>query len=172
MSPAQRRKQYSQAYGDVTHATPNVYEVAGLRRRAMAYFVDGLFLLIIYRVALVFLDSLWLEMSPYVISPIISVCYYGFFWEQYIGQTPGKIMMGIRVVRVDGRPITNKTVILRCAGYCVNALTLGLGWLAILFDDKRRGWHDRLTGTMVVKCPSHATTGGKFRSNKMRRHLR
>lgn len=66
------------------------------------------------------------------------------------GQTIGKYIMGVRVVRVDGRRMTFWRGVLRWVGYFLSALPLGLGFLMALVDDQRRTLHDRLAGTVVV----------------------
>ena len=66
------------------------------------------------------------------------------------GQTPGKAVMGVRIVRLDGLPIDLVTAGRRLLGYWVSATALFLGYAWILVDDQRRGWHDRLSGTCVI----------------------
>ena len=66
------------------------------------------------------------------------------------GQTIGKYIMGVRVVRLDGRRMTFWRGVLRWIGYFLSALPLGLGFLMALVDDQRRTLHDRLVGTVVV----------------------
>ena len=62
-------------------------------------------------------------------------------------------MMGIRVVRDrDGGPITSGQAILRLIGYWVSGLVFCLGYLWILIDKRRRGWHDLIAGTVVVEA--------------------
>lgn len=72
-----------------------------------------------------------------------------FFWST-TGQTPGKAVMGVRVVRLDGKPMTVWTAARRIAGYFLSLAAVGVGFLVILVDDRRRGWHDRIAGTCVI----------------------
>lgn len=92
-----------------------------------------------YAVALAFLVTVVLFVLLY---PIV-------FWVLG-GQTPGKAVMGVRVVRLDGRPIDLVTAVRRLLGYWVSSTALFLGYAWILVDDRRRGWHDRLAGTCVI----------------------
>ncbi|MGA7985503.1 MAG: RDD family protein [Burkholderiales bacterium] len=39
---------------------------------------------------------------------------------------------------------------IRFLGYFVSIVPLGLGFLWIAFDRKKRGWHDLIAGTVVV----------------------
>lgn len=72
-----------------------------------------------------------------------------FFWTM-IGQTPGKWALGLRVVRTDGRPLTIWRSILRYLAYWLSALPLFLGFVWIIFDAKRQGWHDKIADTCVI----------------------
>ena len=66
------------------------------------------------------------------------------------GQTIGKYVMGVRVVRLDGRPMTFMTGAVRWLGYFVSAIPLGLGFFWVIVDNRQQGFHDRLAGTSVI----------------------
>ena len=67
------------------------------------------------------------------------------------GQTPGKKMLGIRVIRLDGKPLGWWISFERFGGYAAS-LTLGLlGFLQILWDRNRQGLHDKACETVVVR---------------------
>lgn len=67
------------------------------------------------------------------------------------GQSFGKRLIGIRVVRVDSAPIDYQTAILRhLLGYPLSFLGLGLGLLWPIWDARRQGWHDKLANTVVI----------------------
>ena len=66
------------------------------------------------------------------------------------GQTLGKYVMGVRVVRLDGRRLSFFQSFLRWIGYFLSAIPLGLGFFMSLVDDRRRTLHDRMVGTCVV----------------------
>ena len=70
------------------------------------------------------------------------------FW-MLAGQTPGKRVMGVRVVRTDGHRLKWGNAIRREVGYWISAI-LFLGYLWVLVDNRRQAWHDKLGGTMVV----------------------
>ncbi len=44
-----------------------------------------------------------------------------------------------------------KTV-MRLIGYFVSSIVIWLGFLWILFDANKQGWHDKIAGTYVVKA--------------------
>ena len=66
------------------------------------------------------------------------------------GQTPGKMLLGIAVVRRDGAAPGYGRAALRWIGCWLSALTLGLGFVPALFTAERRGLHDWMSGTRVV----------------------
>ncbi len=66
------------------------------------------------------------------------------------GQTIGKYVMGVRVVRLEGRAMTVKTSTVRWLGYFVSAIPLGLGFFWIIVDNRQQGFHDRLANTSVI----------------------
>jgi uncharacterized RDD family membrane protein YckC len=87
-----------------------------------------------------------------LVAFIIGVTYQWFFLTQQNGQTPGKKLMGIRVVKADGGALGPIDPILRYIGYFINSFLLMIGWLWALIDSKRQGFHDKLAGTVVVKA--------------------
>jgi uncharacterized RDD family membrane protein YckC len=80
---------------------------------------------------------------------IFPILYYLFFWI-LAGQTPAKYLIGVRVVRLSGGRITLLTGIRRLLGYLACFLSIGVGFLWVLVDDRRQGWHDKIAGTCVV----------------------
>lgn len=67
------------------------------------------------------------------------------------GQTPGKMALGIAVVRRDGERAGYARATVRCLAGMVSVLTLGLSSLGVLFTRERRGFADWLAGTRVVR---------------------
>jgi uncharacterized RDD family membrane protein YckC len=83
---------------------------------------------------------------------IIGVAYNWFFWTRWNGQTPGKRMMGLRVIKADGSEMSDIDALIRGVGYYISGLMMGLGYIWALFDDEKRTWHDMFAGTLVVKA--------------------
>ncbi len=76
--------------------------------------------------------------------------YLTVFLSWWKGQTVGKRMMGIRVVRLDGEPITWWTAFERAGGYAAGFATGLLGFAQVFWDANRQAIHDRIVGTVVV----------------------
>lgn len=84
----------------------------------------------------------------FIVSFIVGAVYQGYFLSQYKGQTLGKMLMGIRVVKSGGGRISFVTGVLRYIGYYLNSFVLMIGWLLAIFTG--RGFHDMIAGTKVV----------------------
>ena len=81
-----------------------------------------------------------------------SVGYFVVFWST-TGQTPGSRLMRIVVRRADdGGILRPRTAALRVVYMMLAAIPLLAGFLPILVDDRRRGLHDMLAGTVVVEA--------------------
>ncbi len=70
------------------------------------------------------------------------------FWS-LAGQTPGMRFFGIGL-GVAGRGLPLRYSLRRLLGLVLATLPLGLGFLGVLFDERRRGWQDRLAGVDVL----------------------
>ena len=66
------------------------------------------------------------------------------------GQTLGKMLVGVAVVRRDGAPVGYGRALLRCVGGGLCLLTLGLGRLFVLFTRDRRALSDFVAGTRPI----------------------
>lgn len=84
-----------------------------------------------------------------------TIGYFVVFWST-TGQTPGDRLMRIRVCRDDGGRVNVARAFLRLVYLTLAAIPLFAGFLPILFDDRRRGLHDMLAGTVVVASASAA----------------
>jgi hypothetical protein len=67
------------------------------------------------------------------------------------GQTLGKRLLGIRVIRLDGQPINWWVAFERAGGYAAGFATGLLGFAQVYWDANRQGIHDRIVGTVVVR---------------------
>lgn len=145
-----------------TDAPPLAPEYVGLVTRAIAFTLDAA---LINLIAIVVAAAVGLALSvlsvPNEVSvvAIVSGCvafvgwtigYFVTFWST-TGQTPGNRLLRIRVCRAeDGGVLRPGKALLRLVGITLAAIPLGAGFLPILVDDRRRGLHDMLAGTVVV----------------------
>jgi uncharacterized RDD family membrane protein YckC len=140
-----------------------VYE--GLVTRAIAFSIDAGLINVVALVvsvsvglALSVLDpSNSLETVALAVAGVAYVAwtigYFVTFWST-TGQTPGNRLLQIRVQRADGggglRP---RKALRRLGAMVLCALPLFAGFLPILFDNRRRGLHDMIAGSVVVSAP-------------------
>ncbi len=91
----------------------------------------------------------WFPVS--VISLVGPLLYYWLF-TGLKGQTPGKIAVGIKVVNAQGnRPGLASAALREILGKLVSAIVFYLGFLWIVWDRQKQGWHDKIAITYVVK---------------------
>lgn len=81
---------------------------------------------------------------------IIPLAYLLGFWI-WKSATPGKLLFKLQIHGPDGKVLTPQTAVLRFLGYLVNALTLGIGFLWIVWDKEKQGLHDKIAKTHVVQ---------------------
>lgn len=144
---------------------------AGFVSRFMAFVVDMLTVIISVSAAIWVVVAAWslfqlsalagslgvpewpfqidLRLVTAVLTTGFFAIYNLFFWAT-TGRTPGKALMGLRVVTTDGKRVSSLRALLRLIGYVVSALPLFLGFLWSLIDDRRQGLHDKLADTCVV----------------------
>ena len=165
MSLAANRPQPIAHAAEVAEAEARPLAYEGIVTRAIAFAVDAAViqlgaLAVGGTVALILtvvapsdnLDGVlaWIGAAAYVLW---LVGYFVTFWSA-TGQTPGNRLLQIRVCRArDGAAPSLAAALLRFAGLVAAALPLFAGFLPILVDDRRRGIHDMLAGTVVVSAP-------------------
>lgn len=79
----------------------------------------------------------------------LGALYLFTFWT-LAGQTPGMRFLSIRLEHAGSKRLPPRTAIRRLFGMVLAAIPLGLGFLAVLTNRDRLGWHDRLAGTEVL----------------------
>lgn len=82
---------------------------------------------------------------------VLIVLLYGFLFTVVTGATPGLRLLGLRVISVYGDFPEWWRVMLRCLGFVVAGLLLGLGLVWVGFDREKRGLHDWVAGTYVIR---------------------
>ena len=120
-------------------------EYAGLGIRAAAYLIDLLLVNIMAVFILVAVDPTGYLVYAAAIS-------YWVLFTGLRGQTPGKMVMGLHVIRSGGLvPGIGPALARETLGRFLSVLSLGLGYAWASWDPRRQGWHDKLAGTYVVR---------------------
>lgn len=128
-------------------------DLAGIGERLIALILDGVLLGLVS--GLLFRSDRGLGG---LLCFALGLAYQWYFLTRHQGQTPGKMLLNLRVVKTDGGRLTDADAVLRYLGYVLNGLALGLGWLWAVFDPNRQGWHDKLAKTYVVKVGGTGST--------------
>lgn len=101
-----------------------------------------------------YLDSKSMIRGPmdFLIQWVLPAIAAILFWR-YGSATPGKMVFSLKIVdaRTGGRLSVGQCVG-RYFAYLVSMLPFGLGFLWIAFDKKKQAWHDKLAGTIVIRC--------------------
>ena len=95
------------------------------------------------------LDAFILALAILVLGVALHVIYHTVLVGG-CGQTLGKMLVGVAVVRRDGTPAGYGRALLRCVGGGLCLLTLGLGRLFVLFTRDRRALSDFVAGTRPI----------------------
>jgi len=85
--------------------------------------------------------------------------YFTLFPAFWRGRTPGKRLMGLRVVRLDGKPIGLWVAFNRFGGYAASVFTGLLGFFEMFWDPNRQALHDRIAATVVTHEKGRVATG-------------
>ncbi len=154
----------------VAAPAPRAPGLASVSRRWLAIIIDGLIvggmtlLLVGVSGAFMTLETALLSDDTTLISTavsqfqndvlrmnlLVSALYNVAFMSMFNGQTLGKIMLKLRVIKKNGRRIGILDAIIRNVfGYTISGMFL-LGYLWAMFDRDNQTWHDKLAGTLVV----------------------
>lgn len=99
----------------------------------------------------------WLDDRAALLAPVAALVGLGIIWtaawEASTGRSPGARLLRLRIVDRSGRRIRPKHAWLRALGAVLNTATLGLGYLWIIVSRFRRGWHDLVSGAVVIYEP-------------------
>ena len=79
-----------------------------------------------------------------------AVAYETWFIGRF-GATPGKMLLGLKVVRPDGGKVTYLRAFGRCFGKYLSGIVLGMGYLIAAFDAEKRTLHDHICDTRVIR---------------------
>jgi uncharacterized RDD family membrane protein YckC len=76
---------------------------------------------------------------------------YNTVFVKAFGATPGKLLLGLTVVRADGKSMSWSVAAWRCVAISFSQMMFGLGYLMAATDPEKRSLHDYLAGTRVVR---------------------
>lgn len=78
--------------------------------------------------------------------------YHVVMWKMK-GTTIGGIICGLKLVRIDDRPMDWGVAVVRALTAFLSLFAFGLGFIWVVFDDQKQSWHDKVAGTTLVRVP-------------------
>ena len=87
-----------------------------------------------------------------MLTGLVWAVVYDLIFITRFAATPGKLLLGLRLVKANNKPLGFARIVARCLAKLVSGLpTFFIGFLIVAFDDQHRGLHDFFCGTRVVK---------------------
>ncbi len=132
---------------------------AGFWIRFAAAFIDGIILSVVTAPISLFVN----QIAGSGVSILLGLVYFGYLEGGPAGQTVGKKVVDIRVVRAaDGAALGWATALLRHVCSWLSTIACGLGYLWMLWDKEKQTWHDKLSATVVVPGSAWPAPPGSF----------
>jgi uncharacterized RDD family membrane protein YckC len=156
----------------VTMQPPSHLVYAGFWLRFVAYFIDGLILVLILSVPAIILISMLVELNGghsdsgfkpeaigaivadlffYLVGPFAAWLYFAIMESGSKQATYGKRIMGLCVTDMAGQRIGFGRATARFFGKIVSAIPFDLGFVMAGFTDRKQALHDMMAGTLVVR---------------------
>tara|TARA_R110001592_G_scaffold48208_7_gene152113 strand:- start:4140 stop:4865 length:726 start_codon:yes stop_codon:yes gene_type:complete len=151
------------------NTTQNVnlnYTIVSIGERIVAFFIDA-FILYLYSILVNLVgdaigyvyDDRWTQRGIVALIFLPAMFYSLFMHIIFNGRTVGKMLLKMRVVKVDGSPVHWSNYLVRWMLRLVDIwLFLGsIGILTILFSEKRQRLGDAAAGTVVISTKNKTT---------------
>lgn len=149
-------------------AQPNEFRFAGFWIRFVAKLIDGFALYFVgalislmFGVGILagngFFDTaanfkgMILRQSLAIVANMGVALLYDWFFVSRFQATPGKMALGLKIVRSNGSALTTGRIIGRHFAEILSSLILCIGYIIAGFDDEKRALHDHICDTRVIK---------------------
>jgi len=146
-------------------------EYAGFGIRLLAWLIDSLVLLFLSFIIVLFSSFfigfiiIYVSVVPQHSSIVkllssfigvfigfsVNLSYFILYWSSKFQGTPGKILLGLKIVDANGNKISYSTALIRYISTIISSLLLGIGYLLIIFDGRKQALHDKFASTYVIK---------------------
>jgi uncharacterized RDD family membrane protein YckC len=126
-----------------------VVPYVGFLRRLFAFIIDGVILTLV-AAGIQAAMGLEAKTAVFVVWVVLYLAYFIGFWV-WRGQTPGKMVTGIRIVHGESASVGIVPVIVRVMVYPVSIALSIFTWLMIEVDSQKRALHDYVAGTRVIR---------------------
>ena len=151
---------------DATPPGPTSVGYGGFWLRVVAYILDAILLNIVFGiVGMVFgitmipanfatmniEDAMTSMGTLQLVSLVVTWLYFALMESSARGATVGKMAVGLRVVTEQGNRLSFLNATGRFFAKLISAIILCIGFLMVAFTDRKRGLHDMIASTLVVK---------------------
>jgi len=97
------------------------------------------------------ITTVGLPIVSIILLTILVPALYEIYFVSTRAATPGKLALGLKIIRADGAPITTGLAVGRFFAYLLTSLIpLAIGFIIAGFDREKRAVHDHICGTRVV----------------------
>lgn len=137
---------------------------AGFGDRLVALIIDSILLWIVNAIisaafigsAMVTSQALTTEsvgslVLMYIVIVGINYLYFALMESSERMATIGKRAMGLKVCDMNGERISFGRATGRYFAKIISGIILGIGYLMVIWSDKKQGLHDQIAGTLVTK---------------------
>jgi uncharacterized RDD family membrane protein YckC len=143
---------------DARPASPAQVAYGGFWIRFVAYIIDaivlslvGVVLGMVFGLSMMSGDIEHMDPTWNLASLVIGWLYFAVFESSERGATPGKMALGLRVVTGEGQRLSFLNATGRYFAKFVSAIILCIGFIMIGFTERKRGLHDMMANTLVIK---------------------
>lgn len=120
---------------------------AGFTSRAAAFIIDSLLVSIVLGILLGLFGVQYNEDNNYA---SLALLVYSFIATSLYGKTIGKRIFNLRVVGPKKKVSWGKAFVREVIGKIISSVALSIGFLWVIWDKEKQGWHDKLAKTHVV----------------------
>ena len=164
----QKMEEYTET---ISNSRVGQMNYAGFWLRLGGFIIDGLIVFIVTAPLGVWasVSTPWLKAGGYLVAApfillsiafVIGFLYFTLFWT-WRGQTPGKMLIRVKVVRTNGEALSFERAALRFLGIIICFLTIYIGFIIVAFNIQKRGLHDTIADTCVIKLGARLTKDNK-----------
>jgi uncharacterized RDD family membrane protein YckC len=127
--------------------------------RLVAYIIDAILISLVFGVVTSIFGIRYVDMDDLshidpttnLLSLAVAWLYFALMESSERGATVGKMAMGLRVVSNDGKRISFMNATGRYFAKILSAMIFCIGFIMIAFTDRKRGLHDMIASTLVIK---------------------
>lgn len=139
-------------------STAQKHKPASTGKRIVAVLIDGVIIqittkiLVTIVIARIFASPVHVKLAEIGLSFFCVPIFYWAYLTYSMGATPGKKIMGLKVISTKKRKLSFGQVLKRETLFRgISISVFGLGYITGFFDEEKRTWHDKLAHTRVIQ---------------------